>query len=64
VLVSARRFRDLKIVSDGLAAPTSVEASPRPLTADELVVAAAEARPVRALPQTSDEASAQERPTG
>jgi DNA recombination protein RmuC len=37
VLVSARRFRDLRVSSDALAPPGSLDQVPRPLTAPELV---------------------------
>ena len=37
VLVTARRFRDLDVTEEQLAAPRSIEAAPRPVTATELV---------------------------
>jgi DNA recombination protein RmuC len=37
VLVTARRFRDLDVTDEELAAPRAVEAAPRPVTAAELV---------------------------
>jgi DNA recombination protein RmuC len=37
VLVTARRFRDLDVTDQELAAPRAVEAAPRSVTADELV---------------------------
>ena len=40
VLVTARRMRDLDLVTDDLPAPAPVEAGPRPLTALELLEAA------------------------
>jgi DNA recombination protein RmuC len=54
VLVSARRFRDLKIVSDELSPPSPVDTAPRPLTAEELIVTASEVRPLRALPLAAE----------
>jgi DNA recombination protein RmuC len=45
VLVTARRFRDLDLVTDELAVVTPLDAAPRPLTALELLDAVAEVRP-------------------
>lgn len=52
VLVTARRFRELDLVTDDLAVVTPVDASPRPLTALELLEAVAEEH---ARPQLLDE---------
>lgn len=49
VLVSARKLKELKVVESTIEAPGPVEATTRPVTAPELVTAAAESRTVRAL---------------
>jgi DNA recombination protein RmuC len=49
VLVTARRLNDLEVVDADLPAPRTVDEVPRPLGAHELVTAAADARPLRAL---------------
>ena len=53
VLVSARRFEELGVAEDGLAAPDPVVEVPRPLTAAELLDSVAEARPE--LPELDEE---------
>jgi DNA recombination protein RmuC len=64
VLVTARRFRDLDLVTDELAVVSPVVAAPRPLTALELLeaVAAEETRPellVDSSTEVADESQAQ-----
>jgi DNA recombination protein RmuC len=49
VLPSARRMADLKVSTEPLGAPGPVDEPVRPLSAPELVAAAEEGRPVRAL---------------
>jgi DNA recombination protein RmuC len=49
VLPSARRMADLKVSAEPLGAPGPVDEPVRPLSAPELVAAAEEGRPVRAL---------------
>jgi len=49
VFVAARRMNDLKLVDADLPAPRTVEETPRALGAHELLTAAADARPVRAV---------------
>jgi DNA recombination protein RmuC len=62
VLPQARKLRDLKVVDDELATPASIEESPRPLAAPELVIAAEESRAVVALPPTELDRSELDRP--
>jgi len=50
VLVTARKLNDLEVVDAVLGEPVAVEEPVRPLSSPELVVAAEEARAVRALP--------------
>lgn len=58
VLVTARRFRDLDLVTEALAVLTPVEATPRPLTSFELLEAVAEpqSRPELLLDEVAGDA--------